>query len=104
MIERIKRSCQEGFRIIKWMASFLAERTKAETSMAKLLYETNKLERRIDGLYRDIGRRTIELREKGETAVGNDFVIQQTHAEIKSLKETIAEYREKAKNYSKLPE
>ena len=104
MIERIKKSLNEGVKVIKWIAAFLAERTKAETSIAKLLYKSNKLERRMDELYIDIGKRTLELREKGEVSVFKDFIIQQTAAEIKGLKETAEEYKSKARDLSKLPE
>jgi hypothetical protein len=104
MIERVKKSLNEGFRIIKWIATFIAERTKAETSIAKLLYESSKLERKMDDLYREIGKRTLELKEKGEESIFNDFIIQQTSAEIKGLKETVEEYKDKARNVSKLPE
>lgn len=104
MIEKVRKSLSEGYKIIKWMASFLAERTRAETSIAKLLYEINRLERKMDDQYIGLGKRVVELREKGEDAVFNDFIIQQTSAEIKSLQETVEEYREKAKTLNKLPE
>jgi chromosome condensin MukBEF complex kleisin-like MukF subunit len=104
MIEKIRKSLNEGYKILKWMASFLAERTRAETSIAKLLYEINKLERKMDELYIEVGKRVIELREKGEETVFNDFIIQQTSAEIRDLQESVEEYKEKAKTLNKLPE
>ena len=58
----------------------------------------------MDGLYRDIGQRTLELKEQGELSVFNDFIIQQISAEIKDLKEAVEEYKGKARDLSKLPE
>lgn len=104
MWERIKKSLNEGVKVVRWIAAFLAERTKAEASVAKLLYESNKLERKIDDLYRDIGRRMLVLRENKETAVFEDFIVQQAAAEIKSLQAQVDENRGKAKTLNKLPE
>ena len=39
-----------------------------------------------------------------EESVFNDFIILQTSAEIRGLKESIEEYKEKDRNFSKLPE
>lgn len=104
MIDRIRKSFNEGVKSIKWIATFLAERTRAETSIAKLLYESSKLENKIDELYKEVGKRVLELKEKGEKSVFNDFIIQQALAEIKSLKEEVDEYKSKAKKFTKLPE
>ncbi len=104
MIDKAKKSLTTGIMRVKWIAKFLAERTKAETSMAKLLYESSKLENKIDDLYRDIGKRVVELKEKGETSVLNDFIIQQALDEVKNLRETVDDYKKQAKNINKLPE
>jgi len=104
MFTIIRRSMREGMNRIRWMAAFLAERTKAETSIARLLYESSKIEDRIDELYRDIGRRIYELEEKGEATGLKDFLIKQSIDEIKNLRATIKDYREKARELSNLPE
>ncbi|RJQ13323.1 MAG: hypothetical protein C4560_14645 [Nitrospiraceae bacterium] len=104
MIDRIRRSLNTGLDRVKWFATFLAERTKAETSIAKLLYQSSKLEDRIDDLYRDIGRRVMELNEKGEKSVLKDFVVQQALGEIKHMREASDEFRNQARDLSKLPE
>lgn len=101
MLDKIKKSFNEGVKSIKWVATFLAERTKVETSLARLLYESNKLETKLDELYRDIGRRVLELKEKGEKAVLKDFIILQMINEIKGLKEEIEDYKSRAHELSK---
>lgn len=104
MIDRIRKSLNKGLDQVKWVATFLAERTKAETDIARLLFESTKIEDRIEDLYRDIGKRLTELKEKGEKSVWKDFVIQQALDEIKHLKEAADDYKNQANNLSKLPE
>ncbi len=93
-----------GIERIKWLASFLAERTRAETAIAKLFYEKSKVEDKIDDLLRDIGKRVVDLREKGETDVFQDFTIKHALSELKDLKETVNQYKVEADKISKLRE
>jgi hypothetical protein len=37
MLDRIKKNVKEGVKSVKWFAAFLADRTRVETSMARLL-------------------------------------------------------------------
>ena len=74
MIDRVKNNLATGLTRAKWIATFLAERTRAGTSVAKLLYESSKLGERIDELYRDIGRRVMELKEKDEDKEGGRYI------------------------------
>lgn len=96
MLAKVKKSFDEGVKRAKWIATFLAERTRIETSMARLFYESSKLEDKVDELYRDIGKRVLELKDKGEKAVLKDVIIAQTMEEIKKVKEQIEEYKGKA--------
>lgn len=102
MLDKIRKSFKEGVKSIKWIAAFLADRTKVETSMARLLYESRKLETKLDGLYCDIGKRVLELKEKGEKAVLKDFIILQIINETKRLKGEIEDYKSRAQDLSKL--
>lgn len=104
MFRSVRRSFKEGLNKVKWIASFLAERTVAETAVARLLYESSKFEERIDDLYRDIGKRVFELNERGKEPFSKDFVIQQAIDEIKRLNATIKDYKEKAGELSRPPE
>lgn len=104
MLERIRKNFNEGVKSVKWIAAFLAERLKAETSMAKLLYTSSRLEAKVDELYRDIGRRVLELREKGDKAVFKDFIILDAIEEIKRLNTEIKALKSKAHALSKPPE
>ena len=104
MINKVKDSFNTGLMRVKWIATIVAERTKAETSVVKLLYESSKLESKMDDLYRDIGKRVIELKEKGEKEVYQDFIIQQALNEVKDLRDAVKDYGKQAKNINKLPE
>ncbi len=101
MLDKIKRSFNEGVKSVKWFAAFLSERTRAETSMAKLLYQSSKLETGLDELYRDIGKRVLELKEKDEKAVLKDFIVLQTINEIIKLREKINDYKSRANELGK---
>ncbi len=104
MLEKTRKSFREGMRRIKWIATFVAERTKVETSLVRLLYESSKLETRLDELYRDIGKRIFEMKEKEEKAVLKDFIILQTMSEIKKIKEEIEDYKSRAHDIGKSEE
>ncbi|MBL7031811.1 MAG: hypothetical protein ISR97_01360 [Nitrospira sp.] len=105
MIDRVKNNLGTGLTRVKWIATFLAERTRAGTSVAKLLYESSKLGERIDELYRDIGRRVMELKENGgDKDVYSDFIVQQALDEIRNLKEDVDDYKKEARNINKIPE
>ncbi len=107
MKENVRKSLTTGLNRVKWIATFVAERTRAETSVVKFLYESSKLEDKIDGLYSDIGKRVVELKGKPGDAkkdVFKDFIVQQAIDEIKNLKEAKDDYKDRARNISKLPE
>ena len=104
MIEKVKKSFSTGLLRVRWIASFLAERTKAETTVAKLLYEKTKLEDKINDLYSDVGNRVMELKEKGEEDILKDFIVQQALDEIKNLQESVDDYKSRAENINKLPD
>ncbi len=104
MIDKIRKNFNEGVKSVQWIATFLAERLKAETSMAKLLYTSSRLEAKADELYRNIGRRVLELKEKGDKAVFKDFIILEAMEEIKRLNTEIEALKRKAQALSKPPD
>jgi len=104
MIDKIRISVKEGMKRVKWIAMFLAERTRAETEIGKLMFESSKLESKLEKLYIDIGKRVLELHQKGEKSVFNDFIVQQAIAEIKDLKDAIDDYKKQAREFSNIQE
>ncbi len=99
--ERVRRNFSEGVKTIKWAASLVAERTKAETSIAKLLYETSKLERKIEELHKSIGKRLHEMHASGERLMLKDEIITRALSEIDTLDNEVKALREKAAEMSK---
>ncbi len=107
MKENVRKSLATGLNRVKWIATFVAERTRAETSVVKFLYESSKLEDKIDGLHRDIGKRVIELKGKPgdkEKDVFKDFIVQQAIDEIRNLEEAKDDYKDRARSISKIQE
>lgn len=104
MIDILRKNLMTGIERIKWFASFLAERTRAETAIAKLFYEKSKVEDKIDDLFRDIGKRVVDLREKGEVDVFQDFTIKHAFSELKDLRESANSYKTKADEIIRLRE
>ncbi len=107
MIEKVKKNLTTGLSRVKWIAGFVADRTRAETSVAKLLFESSKLESRMDELYIDVGKRVMELKEKDDLAekdVYKDFIVQQALDEIRNIRESVSDYKDQAKDINKLPE
>lgn len=102
MIEKIRKSFNDGVANLKWLANFLAERTRAETSIFKLRYESSRLENKIDELYKDVGKRVLEIKEKEEKNVFKDFIILQTIDEIKGLRKEIDDYNGKEEEFKKI--
>ena len=104
MIDKIRVSIKEGMKRVKWITMFLAERTRAETEIGKLMFESSKLESKLEKLYIDIGKRVLELHQKGEKSIFNDFIVQQAIAEIKDLKDAIDDYKKQARELSNIQE
>ncbi len=104
MLDRTKESLAAGITRVKWIASFLADRIKAEISIAKIHYRRSRIERQINDRYRDIGRRVVELRDRGETDVFKDAVIQHALDEVKDMNDTLKMDRKEADQMDKQPE
>ncbi|UCD36508.1 MAG: hypothetical protein JSU90_06700 [Nitrospiraceae bacterium] len=104
MLDKTKKNLTAGIGRVKWIASYLTERTKAESSAAKLLYQRSKLESRRDDIWKNIGVRVAELHGKAEADVYGDFVIQQALSELKELQEKIDDYKSRARDMTKLRE
>ena len=107
MNEKVRKNLAAGINRMKWVVSYVAERTKAETSAAKMYYESSKLEGRIDEIYRDIGKRVVELKEineKDDVDVLNDSVILNGFDEIKNMSDSVNDYKKQAKDMNKFKE
>jgi len=96
MLDRIRRDFDEGMRRLKWAGEFLAERTKVEVSLAKVVFECQKLQKSIEEKKLELGERVFDLRDDKRAL--HNAVVRDIIAEIESLKsrldEGMAEARE----------
>ncbi len=104
MLKRIRESFDNGVEKIKWVSSVVADRARVELSVIKLLYETDKLEKRKNELMRQIGQRVFELKEYPDRHILRDSVITGALAEIDQIATEIEMTKKKASEISKLEE
>ena len=100
MWTKIKRNFENGVEKIKWFASLLSDRVKIEVSVMKLLYESDRMEKKRDELMKTIGRRVFELRESSERHIMKDRVIAESISEIEQISGDIEATKKKASDIS----
>jgi len=87
--DRIRKNAEEGIESIKRGASIVAERARIEASLARILFEIGKLEKRLTTLYQKIGERIYTLTTKKEKNILKDSEITEALEEIARLKEDL---------------
>ncbi|MEK6692384.1 MAG: hypothetical protein AABY44_03040 [Nitrospirota bacterium] len=87
--DRIRKNAEEGLESIKKGASIVAERARIEASLAKILLESGKLEKRLKTLYQKVGERIYTLTAKKERNILKDSEITEALEEISRLKEDL---------------
>jgi hypothetical protein len=103
MLEKTKKNFATGVARVKWMAGFLAERAKTETSLAKTSFEKNRIQGNIDELYRVIGKRVAALQDSGGAEVVNDAAVQQSLTEVRALEEKLRDLARQGDSASDSP-
>lgn len=87
--DRIRKNAEEGLESIKKGASIVAERARIEASLAKILLESGKLEKRLKTLYQKVGERIYTLTAKKERNILKDSEMTEALEEISRLKEDL---------------
>lgn len=64
--EKTVLNVQQGLHKLNIFAAFFSERMKAEISIVRLRIRINEIQTRIDDLCRTIGRRLVDLKNRGE--------------------------------------
>ncbi len=95
--DRIRKNAEEGIESIKRGASIVAERARIEASLARILFETGKLEKRLTTLYQKIGERIYTLTAKKEKNILKDREIIEALEEIARLKEDLNKLQREAR-------
>ena len=101
MWTRITSNFENGVSKLKWFASLFSDRLKVEFSVMKLLYETDRMERRKDELTKAIGRRFLELKGQPERNIVKDRIIAESLSEIELLNSEIETTKKQASDISR---
>lgn len=88
LLQRMKDDLRAGIATLRLGTVHAAGRALEETELLRLRLELRKLEQQLSDLYKDIGERAIDMKERGETAerVVYDAEIVRLVKEVEGLK------------------
>jgi len=104
MWDKLRKNFNSGIERIKWFSSLLSERLKIEYSVVRLLYQSEKMERKKDELMRRIGQRVYELKGYSDRYILRDGVIKESLSELDKIINDIEVTRKRASEISKVEE
>lgn len=96
MLKRLKTSFDRGVEKIRWFSSVLSERIKIEFLVIKLLFQSDKMEKKRDELLNKIGQRVYEMKDNSDRQVLKDRVISEALNEIELINSEIETTKKKA--------
>jgi len=90
LLQRLKHDLRTGFATLRLGTAHAASRALEETELLRLRLEVRKLDHQLSDLYKDIGERAVEIKERGETAerVLYDAEIGRLVRDVQALKES----------------
>jgi len=90
LFQRIKDDLRTGIATLRLGTVHAAGRALEETELLRIRLELRKLDQQLSDLYKDIGERAVEMKERGETAerVVYDAEIVRLVKEIEVVKES----------------
>ena len=100
MLKRLKIHFERGIEKIRWFSSIFSERIKIEFLVIKLLFQSDKMEKKRDELLNKIGQRVYELKENTDRQVLKDRVIGEALSEIEHIDSEIEKTKKKAAEIS----
>jgi seryl-tRNA synthetase len=88
LLQRIKDDLRAGIATLRLGTVHAAGRALEETELLRMRLELRKLEQQLSDLYKDIGERAVDMKERGETAerVVYDAEIVRLVKEVEGLK------------------
>ncbi|MFZ1805225.1 MAG: hypothetical protein WAU05_14955 [Nitrospira sp.] len=88
LLQRIKDDLRAGITTLRLGTVHAAGRALEETELLRMRLELRKLEQQLSDLYKDIGERAVDMKERGETAerVVYDAEIVRLVKEVEGLK------------------
>jgi hypothetical protein len=96
MVLKMKESLEKGMETLRWYASVVNERLKAEVAIIQLLRKSDDLEKKRRQKAELIGERVYELRTSGEADLRADGTIVAALKELEALEQEITEMKRKA--------
>jgi seryl-tRNA synthetase len=100
MVRRLKDNFDRGIEKIKWFSSLLSERLRIEYVVIKLLFQSDRLEKKRDELLKKIGQRVLEMKEHIDKQILRDRIIAESLSEIEKIKNDIDITKKKASEIS----
>ena len=90
LLQRMKDDLRAGLATLRLGTVHAAGRALEETELLRMRLELRKLEQQLSDLYKDIGERAVDMKERGETAerVVYDAEIVRLVKEVEVLKES----------------
>ncbi len=90
LFQRIKDDLRTGIATLRLGTVHAAGRALEETELLRIRLELRKLDRQLSDLYKDIGERAVDIKERGETAerVVYDAEIVRLVKEVEAVKES----------------
>lgn len=90
LFQRIKDDLRSGIATLRLGTVHAAGRALEETELLRMRLEVRKLDQQLADLYKDIGERAVDMKERGETAerVVYDAEIVRLVKQVDELKES----------------
>ena len=90
LLQRLKEDLRTGLATLRLGTAHAASRALEETELLRMRLEVRNLEQQLSDLYKDIGERAVDMKERGETAerVMYDAEVGRLVREVQLLKES----------------
>lgn len=90
LLQRLKDDLRVGIATLRLGTVHAAGRALEETELLRMRLEVRKLDQQLSDLYKDIGERAVDMKERGETAerIVYDTEIGRLVQEVQALKES----------------
>lgn len=92
--DRIVKNLQNSLDIVRKWARIIADRTRVEAGVARVLVEKGKVEKRLELSYRKTGERVFQQIEAGEDVNTSDPVLLETLEDIRDARKEIRRLNE----------
>ncbi|MBH0179463.1 MAG: hypothetical protein HP491_16790 [Nitrospira sp.] len=90
LLQRLKDDLRTGIATLRLGTVHAAGRALEETELLRMRLEARKLDQQLSDLYKDIGERAVDMKERGETAerITHDVEIGRLVREVQAIKES----------------